>query len=139
MKNRTVNKLLYLSICTLSFLIVFMIFKISTRPHYLSNEETDTVAIAEIDSESNTDISSTIEEVSEDTQTETASVALQHGKTSSRVNIRELDSVDSRVLATVEKDYTFDIIEILDNGWTKITYEGSVAYISSDFVILVQD
>ena len=55
MKNRTINKLLYLTICTLSILIVFMIFKIVTRPHYISSEETGSVAIAEADSETDTD------------------------------------------------------------------------------------
>lgn len=69
--------------------------------------------------------------------TEESSSQLQ-GKTSTTVNIRELPSTDARVLKKVEKDYTFTIIEILDNGWTKIEYEGSEAYISSDYVIIIQ-
>lgn len=139
MKNRTINKLLYLTICTLSILIVFMIFKIVTRPHYISSEETGSVSIAEADTETDTDSVAATSPEDYTTEADTTSTTLQHGKTSSRVNIRELPITDSRVLATVEKDYTFDILDILDSGWTEIVYEDSVAYISSDFVILVQD
>lgn len=134
MKNRTINKLLYLTICTLSILIVFMIFKIATRPRYVSSDTAETLAIAEADT---TPPVAVEEEVSTE---EAASVTtLQRGKTASRVNIRELASTDARVLDTVEKDYFFDILEILDTGWTKIVYGDSFAYISSDFVILVQE
>ena len=32
-----------------------------------------------------------------------------------------------------------EILEILDSGWTRILYNGSEAYISSDFVIVVNE
>lgn len=133
MKNRTINKLLYLTICTLSILIVFMIFKITTRPRYVSSDTTETLAIAEADT------TSPVAEEEVSTEESSSDTTLQRGKTASRVNIRELASTDARVLDTVEKDYFFDILEILDTGWTKIVYGDSFAYISSDFVILVQE
>jgi uncharacterized protein YgiM (DUF1202 family) len=43
------------------------------------------------------------------------------------------------VLATVEAGTTFDIIEVQSDGWTKILYDGQEAYISSDYVILINE
>ena len=45
----------------------------------------------------------------------------------------------AKVLTTVDEGTTFDILEILDNGWTKILYEGSEAYISSSYVIIMNE
>jgi SH3 domain protein len=72
------------------------------------------------------------------TETE-VSTNIMHGKTSTRVNIRDAASQDARVLNTVDQGTTFDILEILNNGWTKILYEGSEAYISSDYVIITTE
>ena len=59
------------------------------------------------------------------------------GKTSTRVNIRDAASEDAKVLATVEEGTTFEIVEILDSGWTHIIYEDQDAYISSAYVIVI--
>ncbi len=55
------------------------------------------------------------------------------------MNIRDAASENAKVLGTVDEGTTFDIIEIQDNGWTKILYEGSEAYISSNFVIITAE
>ena len=60
------------------------------------------------------------------------------GKTSTKVNIRDAASDQAKVLATVEEGYEFDIVEIQDNGWTKLKYEDQDAYISSSYVIVIQ-
>lgn len=60
------------------------------------------------------------------------------GKTSTKVNIRDAASDQAKVLTTVEEGYEFDIIEIQDNGWTKLKYEDQDAYISSSYVIVIQ-
>lgn len=65
--------------------------------------------------------------------------ATKHGKTSTRVNIRNAASEDAKVLDTVDEGTTFDILEIMDNGWTKILYQDNEAYISSNFVIVLND
>jgi uncharacterized protein YgiM (DUF1202 family) len=61
------------------------------------------------------------------------------GKTSSRVNIRDAASADAKVLDTVDADTILDIIEIQSNGWTKIIYDNSEAYVSSDYVIIINE
>ena len=55
-----------------------------------------------------------------------------------KVNIRDAASDQAKVLTTVEEGYEFDIIEIQDNGWTKLKYEDQDAYISSSYVIVIQ-
>ena len=62
----------------------------------------------------------------------------QEIETSTKVNIRDAASDQAKVLTTVEEGYEFDIIEIQDNGWTKLKYEDQDAYISSSYVIVIQ-
>lgn len=135
MKNSTINKLMYLAICFLSIFIIFISFKIITRPHPIYEKLDESVST--IDNSEQESLNAAVPDAPVEEPTNDNTTTL-HGKTSSRVNIRELPSTDSRVLTTVEKDYSFNIIEIMDNGWTKIVFGDSQAYISSDFVILVQ-
>lgn len=140
MKKTTINTILMAIIALMSISICFLIFCIATRPHYVTVNEPDSVIITEdttaifeekttaVDEEANTDSLASLESTQNNTM---------RGKTSSRVNIRNGPSTDSKVLITVDADTIFDIIEIQDNGWTKILYEGGEAYISSDYVIII--
>lgn len=141
MSNKTINKLLYATMGVLFIGICFLLFKISTRPHYISTSDTVEVAtIPELDTQSVTLSSTNTEDSSLDENTDfSEQQSTLRGKASSMVNIRELPSTDSRVLETVDKDHIFDIIEILSDGWTKIKYGDSEAYVSSQFVILIQN
>lgn len=139
MKKTTINTILMAIIALMSISICFLIFCIATRPHYVTVNEPDSIIITEdttvifeeeitaVD-EANTDNLASLESPQNNTM---------RGKTSSRVNIRNGPSTDSKVLITVDADTVFDIIEIQDNGWTKILYEGGEAYISSDYVIII--
>lgn len=127
----------------MSVSICFLIFCIVTRPRYVIVNEPETAAmITEA-----TDLSEVTQQQSEtlvsnnDTETPVAepSANTMHGKTSARVNIRDAASDTAKVLGTVDEGTTFDIIEIQDNGWTKILYEGSEAYVSSNFVIITNE
>lgn len=128
----------------MSVSICFLIFCIVTRPRYVIVNEPETAAM--ITEAAN---------LSEDTQQseglisnnnigtssgeEQPASTVQHGKTSTRVNIRDAASDQAKVLDTVDEGTTFDILEIQDNGWTKILYEGTEAYISSNFVIITNE
>lgn len=136
MKNSTINKLMYLYIGLLFIIIMVLSVKIIKRPHPIYDKMNDSSLVEETDAVQ-IEGQASAETALDDSNNEESNLTL-HGKTASRVNIRELPSTDSRVLSTVEKDYTFDIIEILDSGWTKIKFAESEAYISSDFVILIQ-
>lgn len=127
----------------MSVSICFLIFCIMTRPRYVIVNDPETATITEVTN------------FSEDTQqpeglTANANTAVtipeeetpastMHGKTSTRVNIRNAASENAKVLTTVDEGTTFDILEILDNGWSRILYEGSEAYISSKYVIITNE
>lgn len=143
MKKTTINAILISIITLMSVSICFLIFCIVTRPRYVIVNEPETAAmITEA-----TDLSEVTQQQSEtlvsnnDTETPVAepSANTMHGKTSARVNIRDAASDTAKVLGTVDEGTTFDIIEIQDNGWTKILYEGSEAYVSSNFVIITNE
>lgn len=140
MKKTTINAILIAIITIMSVSICFLIFCIMTRPRYVIVDEPETAAMI-------TEVSNLSEEPQQQPETSASNsdaettvteppASTMHGKTSTRVNIRDAASENAKVLSTVEEGTTFDIIEILDNGWTKILYEGSEAYISSNFVII---
>lgn len=137
MKKRTINIILMSVIGLLIVAICVLIIQILNRPRYTATAEPQTTVITEI---SHSEAVSSIQEsqsaepdkeLSEETST-------LRGKASTKVNIRELPSEDARVLETVEAGTEFDIIEILDSGWTMIQYQEDMdAYISSSYVILI--
>lgn len=141
MKKTTINNILLAAIALMSVSICVLIFCIATRPRYVTVSEPETAVITEVPNIS--DVS--LESSTSDSSLEKASAAAagvsdeMHGKTSTKVNIRDAASADAKVLDTVEGGTTFDILEILDNGWTKILYNDSEAYISSDYVIVVNE
>lgn len=150
MKKSTINKILLAIIALLFVTICILIYKIVSRPQYAFTEQnnqsatTNTVTnveIPEISASSIFEQAQTPTEPESQQSTETAALPnvsdTLHGKTSDRVNIRELPSEDARVLETVEKGYTFDIIEIYSDEWVKIHYQDQEAYISTMYVILL--
>lgn len=145
MKKTTINAILISVITIMSVSICFLIFCIVTRPRYAIVNEPETAMITEVSILSEeTQQTETIPANTESTAdtaalSEDPPVSTMHGKTSTRVNIRDAATADAKVLGTVDEGTTFDILEILDNGWTKILYEGSEAYISSSYVIITND
>ena len=138
MKKTTINTILLCIIAIMSISICFLIFCIVTRPRYVIVNEPETAVITEVVNIMETQPAETASLVSE-AEPPKAHTDTKHGKTSTRVNIRDAASADAKVLDTVEEGTTFDIIEIQDNGWTKILYDGSEAYISSNFVIITNE
>ena len=111
--------------------------QILNRPRYTASTEPQIAVITEIPhSEAVPVVPKTQSaEPEEEVQEEVSSL---RGKTSTKVNIRELPSQDARVLETVEAGTEYDIIEILDSGWVKIQYTEDIeAYISASYVILI--
>lgn len=138
MKKTTINTILLCIIAIMSISICFLIFCIVTRPRYVIVNEPETAVITEVVNIMETQPAETASLVSE-AEPPKEHTDTKHGKTSTRVNIRDAASADAKVLDTVEEGTIFDIIEIQDNGWTKILYDGSEAYISSNFVIITNE
>jgi hypothetical protein len=141
-KKTTINAILMGIIVLLSISICLLLFAIITRPRYSTVSATPEAAViteasedsiisgensnqdqqtAALNDESGTDVSST-----------------QKGKASTKVNVRNYASTDAKVIGHLEEGDTFDIVEVQSDGWTKILYDGSEAYVSSDYVILVE-
>ncbi len=136
MKKATLDHVLTSVIVILCITMVFLIVCIVKRPRY--SQVSETASAVAVSSESDYDDMYADETASEQTS-EVATEeeeTLMHGKTSTRVNIRDNPSEDAKVLDTVEADTTFEIVEILDNGWTHIIYDDGDAYISSSYVII---
>ena len=143
MKKTTINTILLCIIAIMSVSICFLIICIVTRPRYVTVNDTESASGAEVVNIMEEPQLAALPAASDGavpaTEADTPSTDTKHGKTSTRVNIRDAASADAKVLDTVEKGTTFDIIEIQDNGWTKILYDGSEAYISSNFVIITNE
>ena len=152
MKKSTINRILLAIIALLFVTICILIFKIVSRPQYAFTEPNNQSAVS--NTITNVEIpevpASTIFEQSQEPATadttkitETSSLPdisnTLRGKTSDRVNIRELPSEEARVLETVDAGYTFDILEIYNDDWVKIRYQEQEAYISTMYVIIIQD
>lgn len=135
MKKKTINKILLGVIAFLVLAICILSAEIVRRPRYINISEPETTVIEEaaLDASTTTDV-----EESATVSSTTETVTALRGKTSTKVNIRDAANADAKVLATVEAGYEFDIIEIQDNGWTKLKYEDQDAYISSSYVIVIQ-
>ena len=134
MKKKTINKILFGIIAFLVLAICILSVESVRRPRYINISEPETTVIEE----ASLDASSTYAEESATVFSTTEAVTALRGKTSTKVNIRDAANADAKVLATVEAGYEFDIIEIQDNGWTKLKYEDQDAYISSSYVIVIQ-
>lgn len=137
MSKSSINKILTGIIIFLVVGICVLLILIASRPKYINTDEKANTVVEEISA-----IVASQPVTSESTSNESNPIVEEPktilGKTSTKVNIRELDSSDSRVLETVEAGYEFEIIEVLENGWTKIKYKDSVAYISSLYVIILK-
>ncbi|MBR3602123.1 MAG: SH3 domain-containing protein [Lachnospiraceae bacterium] len=56
------------------------------------------------------------------------------GKVTDAVNIRKTSSIEADVVGHLNKGESVEILDELNNGWTKIKYSDGEAYIKSDFV-----
>ena len=144
MNKTIINRILIGVIALMSLSICVLVVCILTRPRYVNTAEENATVIIEVPPDSGISIASANETSGVSTPTETQTEdALQEtniskqGKTSTRVNIRNAPTEDVKVLDTVEEGTTFEIVEILDNGWTHVIYDEQDAYISSAYVIII--
>jgi uncharacterized protein YgiM (DUF1202 family) len=123
----------------MSVSICILIFCIAQRPRYTNvTADPEPAVITEVadaadlgrTTTANTD---TDDEAQNGEETDTT----RTGKTSTRVNIRDAASADAKVLDTVEAGTVFEILDVQSDGWIKILYNGVEAYISADYVILI--
>lgn len=80
------------------------------------------------------------EEASEEVQeTEPETTTVRTIKATDVINIRKSDSETADVLAKTSKGQEFKELEALANGWSKIEYNGGVAYVKTEFFEVVSE
>ena len=145
MSNRTINRILISLICFFSMAICVLIVLILTRPQQVSThgafsatlEEIPATEIINFHNSTPSNISSS-EAVSTPQVPEEEPSAL-YAKTTSLLNIREANNTDSSVLTTVSENTILQVLEIQADGWTKVVYGEHTGYVSSAYIILIQD
>ncbi|SFP60704.1 Uncharacterized conserved protein YgiM, contains N-terminal SH3 domain, DUF1202 family [Butyrivibrio proteoclasticus] len=80
------------------------------------------------------------EEASEEEQeAEPETVTVRTIKATDVINIRKSDSETADVLGKTVKDEEFKELEALANGWSRIEYNGGVAYVKTEFFEVVSE
>lgn len=136
MKKTTINHILTGVITLMVLSICFLIVCIVTRPRYVDTTEYETAVIPEVPFVENQPAALS-EDEGQPIPEPAAASPVRQGKASARVNIRNAPTEDGKVLATVDEGTVFEIVEILDIGWTHVIYDNQDAYISSSYVIII--
>ena len=87
------------------------------------------------DDSSEEDSSESETEATEGTETQT--VTVHTIKATDVINIRKSDSETADILGKTSKGQEFKQLEALANGWSKIEYDGGVAYVKTEFFEVV--
>ena len=73
--------------------------------------------------------------VNDDTNTENnPSTVIEKGVTTENLNLRVKASTSSKIITTIPKGQTIEIVEKLNSGWYKVNYNGKTGYVSSSYV-----
>lgn len=99
-----------------------------------SETETEVTEAADATELADADTSDESEEVSTATVSVTTKV-----KTTDVVNIRSSDSETADKIDKAQKGQEFTLLEQRGNGWSKIEYNGSEAYIKSDYLETIEE
>ena len=127
MKKSTVAAILYALNGILVFAIVILIVLIVKRGP--KPEEPVVATVSE-------DVYVEEEEIPvEEPQDTSVTVLVAVPDTTSSVNVRSGPSTDYQRIGSAYADYDYEVITILDCGWTMVHYEDLTGYISSDLLI----
>ena len=130
MKKKTISAILTALIIVLLIAITFLIIRVSMRGPQRDAEQVslNQTTISENTSPEETEPEPT---VSENTVT-TVMVAIPQATNS--VNVRSGPGTEYERIGSAYSNCEYEVIEILDNGWTKLDYEGQEGYISSEYL-----
>ena len=77
-------------------------------------------------------------EVPENAKTESVpeidNSTIKKAKLTDNVNVRKTPSTDADVLGRLKKGDEIEVVEKMNNGWSKINYSGAQAYVKSDYL-----
>ena len=126
MKRSTLNAIMQGVIIVLVIAIVFVTIKLIIRP--------DEVEVVELPSESVSEVESVSES---EPEPEPELVIEQRVRmTSDNINVRSGPGTDYERLGSAYIGYDFEFVEQLEE-WTKIVYDGQMAYVYSEYVEVI--
>ncbi len=133
MNKNTLTAILMGFIVCLGILVIVISIKLSIRPNAddssQAGKQIEDVVIETQPTQTPTPM------VTEEPQVpEVTTMIVTMVRTTETVNVRADSSVNGNKLGSAVKGSEFVMIEQLDNGWTKIEYEGGIAYIKSDYL-----
>lgn len=144
MNNRTLNRLLIATICFLCAIICLLVYLILSRPQHIITQGSGATSFDEIPATEIIDFDTPVADTAPLATPEPESTAVPstkevYARTTCLVNIRATNSTDAQVLATVNEDTVLKVLQIQQDGWTKVLYDEQEAYISSAYIILIRD
>ncbi len=135
MSKNTLTAILMGFVICLGIVVIVLSIKLSIRPKAEPEPDLgapDNNVMVEDTSPTETPTPENTPEATQTPVVETVTVKMV--RTTAAVNVRADSSTNGTKLGTVEIGTEFAVIEVLDNGWTKIDYQGSEAYIKSDYL-----
>lgn len=121
-------------IICLGIAVIVISVRLSFRPNAGDTNETGQSSNVVVNNNPQDTPTPEITETPVPTEPVVETVTIQMVRTTETVNVRDDSSTNGNRLGTAEKGSEFVMIEALENGWTKIEYNGSEAYIKSDYL-----
>ncbi len=126
MKKSTLNAIMQGVIIVLVIAIVFVSIRLVLRPDIVEEEPMSEVA---------SEPEQIVEEVSEP---EPEVVVEERVRiVNDNINVRSGPGTDFDRLGSAYNGYDFEFVEQLEEGWTKIVYDGQMAYVYSEYVEII--
>ena len=127
--------MVFIALMALVVIVLIVVVKIKQNADQ-TIQETETTQVEE---QTETDVipDEEVEEVVEVVEEVVEEEVITMVKTTDLVNVRAEASVNGTKLVTVDAGTLFQLVEQMDNGWTKIIYQNQEAYIKSDYVEVV--
>ncbi len=134
MKKKTISAIMTGLIISLSIMIIMLIYFIEKRGARTVTEDVSPIDLitAEGTTIQETDVASAGSTAEETIEERTIVVATPNATSS--VNVRSGPGTDYSRIGSAYPQSEYEVVEILDNGWTHILYEGEEGYISSNYV-----
>lgn len=131
MKKQTISALLTALMICLTIAIVVVIVRIQMRgERIIEPADSDSFVVQEVTGSQN----SVSDNQEEEEPSDVVTVLVAVPNATSSVNVRSGPGTEYNRLGSAYSNNEYEVLEILDNGWTKLLYSDQEAYINSEFV-----
>ncbi|MCQ2521357.1 MAG: SH3 domain-containing protein [Lachnospiraceae bacterium] len=135
MSKKTINSILTGFIIVLVVAIVILTIKIAVRKPVTEVEEGTAVQTAISENIAAAESAAVSENEVEEEEEVLPAVLVVFPDTTSNINVRSGPGVDYERVGAAYANTSYEVVQVLENGWTKVIYEGYEAYMSSELLI----